>query len=533
MEESTYEVTFKDGSKPELVYGPADMSEKDIQIKALDQHEQRKILTDIDNEQYLSQRTPLQTKLEEIPDIPSVTDLPLPGIVKNFLPDTSIKNPGGEIYGALETIKTLATGIPTGLMSMFAEEVLTSKYEGEGMTNIQARGQAQKESGKFQSKFTDTPESREGQRNLEGIGDFFEEAKLPPIMPGMPVRPGGIKKVKLPKKERRTQIQQKAYSQKLYDEANEAGAVIKQSVFKKFGDNLKASFVANGYRGNILDQNTAKGIIDEIVSLSKSTKGVSLEQLQTLRTMAGNAAKNADATVSGLGLEAMHLLDDFTAGAKQSSLLKGDKLSFAKWKLARQAYSTQAKMREIEVLMEKSKLKGKMKGEELQKFRQEILAMVTNPKRLKMYSQREIRALEKFAGGGPLNKLFKGLGTLAPKSGAGFGLSVAGPITAAAQFGMPAEAVVPWLAGQYGIGLSARYLDDALIRRQKGKIDSEINLGKDYKFKPGIKVDPLSSSIGVGLLDDISDERNGTNEKIRGLIDSIGRKKVTSAQIPR
>ena len=494
-----YKIKLMDGREEIVFADPEKLSKKEIQLKGLDQADERKLKTQEADDIYEASKTPLQRGLENVGGT----------------------NIGSEIYGGLETAKTLVSGIPAGLIGMLVEEGLKAKNKLGGMSDVEAGVEAKK-SASFINKAIDIPESKEGKRNVEAIGDFFEDAKIPAISPLTSRLPSkSITKTKKPLKERKTQSEQKQFAIKLYKEADEAGAVIKKNIFKDFAESLKVKFEKGGFRGSIADQNTAKGIVDEIAKLSKQKGGVTLEQLQTLRTLAGDAASHSNNTVSKLGLNAMTELDKFTMSIKPIDLIKGSNESFSKWRLARTAWGTQAKMKEIAQMKRVADFRGSKTGTEMDKFQQLVLNMVINPKRTKLYSRAEIEALEMFAKGGKLNKTLNIFSQLAPKSIAGGVVTGGIPTMVAQKMGIPFEAILPAIIGGYGTGLAARQAGKSLLEKQSKNIDNIINVSEDFNFKPRVQIDPTASSIGLGLLDDVFDERDGTNERLRSLIDSL------------
>lgn len=535
MSRNTWEIQFKDGSV-QTVISDTNMSEKDVQAQAIYQKNNKLSIEDELAEvdaNYEVNKTLAQKTADKLN--------PFSGKIKIPFTDTELDTSkfGAEVYGAVEALKTIVTSMPAGMVLPAVEGYFKDKYGEEVVVDPQGNKiyKYRELTDKFMDDFSDTPDSREGQRNVKGFGDFMKAAKIPAIIPGIVTQPKSIGKSKiLLKKNQQTATQIKQAAQLLYKEADDAGAVLNQGAFTKFADNLMESFKTGGFRAKIADQNTLLGLVNEIKNLGKSAKGVTLVQLQTLRTMAGDAASNANKTVSTLGLDAMHLIDELTENAGSKSLKSGNPKAYGLWRLARQNWSTQAKLTELNWMMEKSGMRAGLRKNDLDAalniFRGEVLKMVSNPKRTKMYNPTEVNALKKFAQGGAWNHTLGKLSKMGPDNLTNMAIGGSLPLMAMNKLGFDPITSGSIVLGGMGAGKIAGLADNMLINSQKNKIFELINPTGKFKYGKKINIDPTLSSIGTGLLDDVIDEKNGLNEQIRSLIDSVKPKPIDYNEIP-
>ena len=415
---------------------------------------------------------------------------------------------GDEIYGAGETLATTASGLFGGLAGR-AYGIVAGEEAG----------------GELQNDLTYQPRSKSGQRNLEAVGDFFEDSKLEGIPPVMPMPRGlkGSKSItskKIKSKDLPTRTQIKEAASKSYREAQEAGAVIKTSDFAAFAKRLNETLRKKGYRGKNPDLGTITAFSDELNILSKKKGGVTLDDLQDLRELAGGALRKADGQVNMLGNTATHSLDDFLEGLTSKSLRKGDAQSFAKWRQGRRLWGQQAKLKEMEWLQEKAglkDLKGKRpKGEAVEQFRNEINTMLQNPKKLKMYSLTDQQNMRNFVDGGAIDSLLGGFSQLAPSSIAGAGMASTIPLTAVAS-GIHPAFVAAASAGAYTVGRGAGYLRNKRVEGRGDTMMDSFKIGGAPDAKYGVNLNTISTTpmtVGAGLLDSVYDQYNGTAEQI-------------------
>ncbi len=417
--------------------------------------------------------------------------------------ETVMEAVGDEIIGAGETMLTAATGMVGGLAGR-AYGVFAGEEAG----------------GDVADRLTYKPKTDEANRNLQGIDRFIKDYKLeglPPALIGPARFKGGVTKKKLKSKDLPTRSQIKEAAVESYRKADEMGAVIKSSEFQKFGKQLTELLRKKGYREGNADLSTIKVIVDELNLLGKQKGGVTLDNLQDLRELAGGALKKTDSQLNMLGLNTTHALDDFLENIQPGMLKKGSGEAFAQWRLGRRQWAQQAKLKEMEWLQEKGNLtdigKTVQRGEGLENFRKEIVKMLKNPKRLKMYSMTERQLMKQFAQGGTPDKLLDFMGGLAPKTVMGQGVGLGVPVAAMGAFEMDPALALGAAAGGFGLGKVAQGTRGIRLNKQKNKLIDSFRIGDGPDAQYGINnagafnTTPLA--VGGGLLDDVYDQYSG------------------------
>ena len=417
---------------------------------------------------------------------------------------------GDEIIGAGETMLTAATGMVGGLAGR-AYGVVAGEEAGGDLAN----------------RLTYEPKTDEANRNLRGMDRFIKDYKLEGLPPAI-IAPGRFRgtvtKKKLKSKDLPTRTQIKEAAIESYRKADEMGAVVKTSDFNTFGKQLTELLRKKGYREGNPDLGAIKVIIDELKLLGKQKGGVTLDNLQDLRELAGGALKKNDAQLNMLGLNTTHTLDDFLENIKPGMLKKGSGEAFAQWRLGRKQWSQQAKLKEMEWLQEKGNLtdigKTVQRGEGLENFRKEIVTMLKNPKRLKMYSMTERQMMKEFAQGGKADKLLDFMSGLAPKTVIGQGVGLGVPVAAMGAFQMDPALALGAAAGGFGLGKVAQGARGIRLNRQKNNMidDFKIGDGPDAQYgvnKAGI-FDTTPLAVGGGLLDGVYDQYSGAADAREG-----------------
>lgn len=423
------------------------------------------------------------------------------------------KNPvhalvGDEIYGAGETIASLGSSI-LGAVPGMAYGIATGDVD-EGL-----------------SKFTYSPRSRAGQRNVAAVGEAIDDSKLaglPPMFQS-PARASGrnISRKKKSAKELPTRTQIKERATKAYRAADEAGAVVKTSEFAKFAKQITESLRRKGYRPNNQDLTSITPILDELNMLSKKKGGVTLQDLQDLRELAGGALSKADPQTNMLGNTAVHGLDDFLDNISTSKLKSGNSQSFAQWRLGRQLWQQQAKLKEMEWLQTKAGLKSlkprnPKDGEAMEKFRNSVIDLLSNEKKIKRWNKTEQQLMRDFADGGAPEKLLGFLQGFSPSSAYNMGQLATIP-GAAMLGGMPWEVAAGLTGVSAGVGKASAF---ARARNMKGRGDNlmeGLKIGDDplNKYKYGVNLGEVSSTplaVGAGLLDGVRDVYSGQDEEL-------------------
>ena len=426
-----------------------------------------------------------------------------------------LRNSGEEIVGAAEAAVSTATSVINAPLGMAYGILSGSESEAEIIEKM--------------GKFTYQPKTEKGQRNMEAIGEGIDKSKLAGMPPFINVpgrfKGGAVTKRKIKTNELPTRNSIKDEAALAYKRAEEMGATIKTSEFKKFSNQLTEMLRKKGYREGNPDLGSIKVIIEELNILSKKKGGVTLDDLQALRELSGSALKKPDPQVNMLGLNANHALDDFLGIVDESKLTAGNPQAFAQWRLGRKKWGQQAKIKEMEWLQEKAELtdlgKEVPRDAQIENFRQEVVRLLKSPKKLKMYSETDKMAMSEFVQGGKVDKFLGVIGGLAPKTTGGIvglgGLSA----TAAGTLGADAMLTAGILGTGYSLGKGAGKIKD---HRTAGRADSLMNKlrrgdesdGNEYGINQVDIYNSAPLAVGGGLLDGVYDQYSGVNDAIEG-----------------
>ena len=426
-----------------------------------------------------------------------------------------LKNNFGEIVGAAEAAVSTATSVINAPLGIAYGVLSGSESEAEIIEKM--------------GKFTYQPKTEKGQRNMEAIGEGIDKSKLagmPPFIniPGR-FKSGAVTKRKMKTNELPSRTTIKDESAVAYRKAEEMGATIKRSEFKKFADQLKTLLHKKNYRENNKDLSSIKVIVEELNLLSKKKGGVTLDDLQSLRELSGGAAGKTDAQAAMLGLNAKSALDDFLGIVDETKLNNGSPQAFAQWRIARKKWGQQAKIKEMEWLQEKAELtdigKEVPRGAEVENFRQEVVKLLKNKKQMKMYTETDKMAMREFVQGGKVDKMLGVVGGLAPKTGGGMlglgGLSA----TAAGTLGADAFLTAGILGTGYSIGKGAGSIKGSRTAKRSDNLMNRLRRGDESDGNEyGIgQMDIYNSAplaVGGGLLDGVYDQYSGVNDAIEG-----------------
>ena len=438
-------------------------------------------------------------------------------VEKNLWKDAQgkLRNNLGEIVGAAEAAISTATSVVNAPLGIAYGVLSGSESEAEIIEKM--------------GKFTYQPKTEKGQRNMGMIGDAIDSSKLaglPPFIqfPGK-FKGSGITKKKIKTKDLPTRSAIKDEAAAAYKKAESMGATIKTSEFKKFANQLTTLLRKKGYREGNSDLGSIKVLVEELNLLSKKKGGVTLDDLQDLRELSGSALKKPDPQVNMLGLNANHALDDFLGMVDDTQLTNGNPQAFAQWRLGRKKWGQQAKIKEMEWLQEKAELtdigKKVPRDEAVENFRSEVVKLLKNPKKLKMYSETDKMAMREFVQGGGTDKLLGVVSGLGPKSGAGMvglgGLSA----TAMGVQGLDPMITAGIIGTGYGVGRGAGKIKEM---RTAGRADNLMNRlrrgdesdGNSYGVSQADVYSSAPLAVGGGLLDGVYDQYSGVNDAIAG-----------------
>lgn len=406
---------------------------------------------------------------------------------------------GETAYGALETARTIGSGIPSNwlgnLYGGFTNEAKGAELRDKLMYQPYS---------KFAQEALTLDPNNQIMKTLEGI---------PPTMGGGVSRSPTVKTIgrtKLNASEIPTRSMLKAEATQAYKAADDAGAVIKRDNFKNFNARLKNTLSKEGWDSEITEQNPITIVIKRLEEVSKN-RPVRLDELEKYRRMALNATTSTDNTTSKLAGNLIENIDDYMDTLVGSSLVSGSEKAVDALKTARNAWKRQAKLGELEWLAERAQIKKGYQPtnkSEMEILRGEVASMVMNPKRTKMYTATEKEALKDFATGGKLDKTlqafsgfspnrpFSAMVTTAPAAAYGgtLGYQIAGP--AGAAIGTLLGTTIP-----IGVGLTSEAALASRTARKFGDLTTDIATNSNpYKYKSGINLNQFDTSSAFPIV---------------------------------
>lgn len=226
-------------------------------------------------------------------------------------------------------------------------------------------------------------------------------------------------------------------SKAAYKRAEMTGAVVKPEAFKEFVENTDALLRREGYAPGIHKQ--VAPVLKELRTAAKADTHKNFEELEKLRRVANQAIMSStDDANMAMAYKLRNSIDDFTGNVQPYQMQAGNaKEAAAAWKEGRDLYRQQAKMGEIEDIMETA-----ARQEDPDKYlRQQFTRLNKDTDLLKQYTDEQKKLIKEIANRGNFESAVAyfapGSGrnlTQALKSmiGGAAGFAVAGPYGAAA-----------------------------------------------------------------------------------------------------
>jgi len=210
--------------------------------------------------------------------------------------------------------------------------------------------------------------------------------------------------------------QLKQASRATYRELDEAGAGVNESAFKNLA--LKVHQTAKDMGHNVRITGKAQGVLDEFnESIGKVN---SISELETLRKIAGNAAKSNEAAEAAIGVAMIDDIDDFFDSLKAGDLIGDNTIAPEKigpmYKQARDLWGRSRRSEMIQEVIDNAPLQAS--GEE-NGIRIGFTQILKNKKKRKFFSPQEIKEMRMVSEGTKGANIAKFIG----KYGAGEGKS--------------------------------------------------------------------------------------------------------------
>lgn len=233
----------------------------------------------------------------------------------------------------------------------------------------------------------------------------------------------------------------KTQSQRLYKKADKINLVINKDKVQDFVDNLPDVLREEGYHPRIHSK-TAVALDELGVSAADD---LTLREAQNLRAIAQAAQKSTEPEEQRMGGILVDMLDDFLESVSPDDVISGDpKLAANILSQARNLWGRYRKGETIEKLLQLAELNApNFSGSGAEnairtEFRNLAKQLVRDPRKAKLFTAAERKAIEKVAKGGPIANLLRMLGKFAPTGvvsstlSGGAGYAVGGPAGAVA-----------------------------------------------------------------------------------------------------
>lgn len=292
-----------------------------------------------------------------------------------------------------------------------------------------------------------------------------------------------------------------ASANQAYAKAENAGLVISEKSFSNFVNRVQKSLQDEGIDPTLHPKATAA-----LKRLSDATENpLSLREIDTLRRVVKGAASSIERDERRIARIMTDQLDDYVSSLKRVDVVVGkDKVDEATSALteARGLWSKFRKGEVIEDLIERAENRAAQfsgSGKE-NALRTEFRQLAQNPKRMRLFSETERKAIQRVARGGPLENALRFIGKFAPTGTistfltGGAGYAIGGPVGSAALMGAGA-------AGRMGAkALTGR---NARIASEVMRSGGDIPVNPGFLTLQGSRLTALESPqfrLGLGLV---------------------------------
>lgn len=217
------------------------------------------------------------------------------------------------------------------------------------------------------------------------------------------------------------------------------------------------------------------------VALSNLTAATpkTVQELDTLRTIIGTAAKSADASERKAAKQLLDEFDTYVTTAPPSAIVAGDKRAMDAWKEARADYAKMKKSELITDIIENAEL---AKGTKESSIASQLSSLAKNDKKMRFFTPEEQTAIRDAAKGGKVQTMLNLVAKFSPVT------------PAAAIF----TAVNPLGAYTAGAGMAARSLADQRRAQQANALASRMRLGETPKVLEGALANvPVFTARGI------------------------------------
>ena len=234
---------------------------------------------------------------------------------------------------------------------------------------------------------------------MEGVAQRYKEAFTAP-------KPE-------PKPSFATAEQLESASNKLFKQAKDANILIDTKEFTESMAGLGKELRQEGYTPTAYPKITAA--LDELTNA-----GIPKDytELRALRKIIQGAQKSPDGEEKRLATILKSEFDDYVLNIPESAVTQGSKEGLKAWKEARDIYSRMSKAEVFEDMLDKAEItKGKFSQSGLENaLFTELKNLATNPKKLRLFTQAEQKAIKEAAQGTTAQNALRIIGKFAPTS---------------------------------------------------------------------------------------------------------------------
>ncbi len=337
-------------------------------------------------------------------------------------------------------------------------------------------------------------ENMPGGENTDSIGRVTDLASI-----ATPVSPGSMFKTKVTAPTPPAPEELKAAAKAGYEAAKTSGVELKPTAITDFVTKAKSDLNADGIN-DILAPKTF-GVLDKM-GVAPEGAAVTVNDFRTMQRALGHAARSPDPTERLAASRAIESLNSHIENVPASGVLRGTPEEVAGVsdiiKKANANYAAYKRGETVSGRLDLAKLNAEAahSGQNIDNaIRQQIKAILQNPKLRSGYSPQELDQMRSIVSGTSLGNLARGAGNLL---GGGGGLGAVASAGAGAYAAGPLGAVAP-VAG-YALKKAGNAFTNSQVSKLEDMIRMRSPLAKDIPVLSTQKQNPLAQLIASGQL---------------------------------
>lgn len=278
-----------------------------------------------------------------------------------------------------------------------------------------------------------------------------------------------------------TNEQLKSAAGRAYKAAEDSGVVFTPDGLKRLSQDIQGSLAEVGYHPQL--QPRIAVVLNELERTGQGN--TTLKGVEQLRKIANAARMSNDPSEQMIGRQVIEHIDDFVSGARPGEILMGDAAKGAEsLTTARQHWSALRKSEMLDDALGRAELRAASTGSGGNvdnATRQNVRAILDNPKKRAAFNETEIEALTDIVKGTPTQNALRLIGRFAPQAG---GLMTGGNLVAA---GASSGASLPFTAAAMGAKATADKMTSrsgdvaSAVIRNLGNIPAAANLSPNQR----------------------------------------------------